>query len=274
MRDYFYTDDFMWDVLGIRALPQRLCQFTSVDSLEKILSSRTLRFSRLDRVNDPEEATAEDLPGAASSVFVSCWTGPEVESIPMWSMYGDQMRGVRLSLPADMFQGRKKPGVFEQGGAISSIDDWLTIERPFPAMSTKGRMIIGPNKVFYSDDPGFRRRRMVHRRHGQAHVFPYDLGMVKGVDWAYEDEWRFKVALISSGVAFPDADYFNTVTLDLKTYPVTTEALFVPLDPEALDELDVMLGPKADQDVADRVADILQVAASKATISRSRLRIR
>ena len=274
MSDYFYTDAFMWDVLKIRKLPSRLCQFTSVDALEKILSTRTLRFSRLDRVNDPEEAMADDLPDAASSVFVSCWTGADIETLPMWSMYGDQMRGVRLSLPADLFRGRPKAAVLEEGGAITAIEDWFTIERSFPAMGGKGRVVIGPNKVFYSDDPAYRKPRMVHRREGQAHVYPYDLGMVKGTDWAFEEEWRFKIALMSFGGLYPDDDYFNTVTLDLKTYPVTTEALFVPLDATALDELDVMLGPKADQTVENRVAQILAAIAPKATISHSRLKVR
>lgn len=274
MRDFFYTDDFMWEVLKIRALPDRLCQFTSVDSLEKILTTRTMKFSRLDRVNDLEEATAEDLPGAASSVFVSCWTGPDIECIPMWAMYGHQLSGVRLSLPSNMFRGREKPCVLEEGGAVSSVDDWVTIERPLPAAGVKTRMIIGPNKVVYSDDPGFRRPRMVQRRGGQAHVFPYDLGMVKGTDWAYEDEWRFKIAMMSSGMAFPDDDYFNTITLDLSTYPVTTEALFVALDPTALNELDVMVGPRADQATVDRVTAILGEHAPSATVSRSRLKVR
>ncbi|MFN4297255.1 MAG: DUF2971 domain-containing protein [Brevundimonas sp.] len=274
MRDYFYTDAFMWDVLKIRELPSRLCQFTSVDALERIVTSRNLRFSRLDRVNDPEEAMAEDLPHAATSIFVSCWTGPDVETLPMWSVYGDQMRGVRLTLPTDLFRGRPKAAVLEEGGAITSINDWFTIERPFPAMGGKGRLVIGPNKVFYSNDPAYRSPRMVHRREGQSHVYPYDLGMVKGTDWAFEDEWRFKIALMSFGAIYPDDDYFNTVTLDLKTYPVTTEALFVPLDPGALDELDVMLGPKADQTVADRVTEILAAAVPRATISRSRLKVR
>ncbi|MFN3668120.1 MAG: DUF2971 domain-containing protein [Brevundimonas sp.] len=274
MRDFFYTDDFMWDVLQVRALPKRLCQFTTIDSLQKILSTRTMRFSRLDRVNDPEEATAEDLPQAASSVFVSCWTGPDIEPIPMWSMYGDQMCGVRLSLPTNMFQGRDKPGVFEQGGAISTIEGWFTIERPFPAASAQGRMVIGPNKVFYSDDPAYRRPRMIQRRGGRAHVFPYDLGMVKGTEWAYEEEWRFKIALLTSAIDYPDDDYFNNVTLDLNAYPVTTEALFLSLDPSALDELEVTLGPKADQAAFDRVTEILADTAPNATLSRSRLNVR
>lgn len=74
--------------------------------------------------------------------------------------------------------------------------------------------------------------------------------------------------------AYPDDDYFNTITLDLKTYPVTTEVLFVALDPSALDELDVMVGPRADQATVDRVTAILAAHAPNATVSRSRLNVR
>src|SRR4051794_29390495 len=99
----FYTDDFMFDVMGIEELPSTLYHYTSVDNLKNILQSCTLRFSRLDNVNDPEEAIASDLPFASSSVFVSCWSSAEAESIPMWSMYGQSFCGIRLRLPANMF---------------------------------------------------------------------------------------------------------------------------------------------------------------------------
>lgn len=65
----------MFDVMGIEELPSVLYQYTSIESLGKILASRTLRFSHLDTVNDPEEAMASDVPLAAGSVFVSCWSG-------------------------------------------------------------------------------------------------------------------------------------------------------------------------------------------------------
>jgi hypothetical protein len=105
--EVFYTDDFMYDVMGIAELPTELYQYTSIDSLDKILESSTLRFSRLDKVNDPEEAIASDLPFASSSVFVSCWSSEEKESIPMWSMYGSRFGGVRIRLPTNMFTGRR-----------------------------------------------------------------------------------------------------------------------------------------------------------------------
>jgi hypothetical protein len=45
------------------------------------------------------------------------------------------------------------------------------------------------------------------------------------------------------------------VTLDLAAYPVEPTALFIPLDPAALDELEVTLGPKADDAVLREVEE-------------------
>lgn len=270
----FYDDDFMFDVMGIEELPSVLYQYTSIESLKKILASRTLRFSRLDAVNDPEEAMALDVPLAASSVFVSCWSGTRAEQIPMWSMYGQHLGGVRIRLPTNMFAGRKEPMIFEKGGALVTVDSWYFINRKSPAMRTSGCSIIGPNKVYYSNDPAYRRRKLVYRYEGTAYFYPYDLGMVKGTDWEYEQEWRFKIAALAFEAQFPDDDYFNKVTLDLKTYPVEPTALFIPLDPSAFDELEVTIGPKANDDAVEEVKRVLAEHAPKATLILSQLRIR
>jgi Protein of unknown function (DUF2971) len=272
--DGFYTDDFMFDVMGIEELPSVLYQYTTIESLEKILTSRTLRFSRLDTVNDPEEASASDVPLAASSVFVSCWSGTEAEQIPMWSMYGQNFGGVRVKLPANMFTGRNEPVVFEKGGAFLTMDSWYSIDRRSPAMGTKSCAIIGPNKVHYSDDPAYRNRRLVYRQAGTAHFYPYDLGMVKGTHWSYEQEWRFKIAALAFETQFSDDEYFNKVTLDLATYSVKAAALFIPLDPSVLNELEVTLGPKADEADVKVVERLLVEHAPKATLARSQVRIR
>lgn len=270
----FYTDDFIYDVMGIRELPSVLYQYTSVDSLEKILSTRTLRFSRLDTVNDPEEASASDIPLAASSVFVSCWSSTEAEQIPMWSMYGQNFEGVRIMLPSNMFAGREEPTVFAKGGAMLTVDGWYSITRKSPAMTTKSCAIIGPNKVYYTDDPTYRNRKLVYRKAGAAHFYPHDLGMVKGAHWSYEQEWRFKIAAFAFDAQYPDNEYLNKVMLDLAAYPVEAAALFIPLDDSALNELKVTLGPKADDATLKFVERILAEHAPSATLARSQVRIR
>lgn len=266
--DIFYTDAFMEEVMGIEALPRFLYQYTSVESLEKILGSGTLRFSRLDKVNDPEEARAADVPLAASSVFVSCWSDSEAESIPMWSMYGRDFSGVRYRMPANMFAGRQNPVVFEQGGAITNVDGEWTITRPPPAASSMSRAVIGPNKVFYSDAPQFRERTLVRTELGRAEYRPYDLGMVKGKHWHYENEWRFKTSVLPFAVPFPDDRYFREITLDLVKYPVLEEAVFVPLDKSAFADIEIVVGPKADSGVWDAAnALIKKYAPGGAVIS-------
>lgn len=189
-------------------------------------------------------------------------------------MYGHNFGGVRIRLLANMFAGRKEPMIFEKGGAFLTVDGRYSIGRKLPAMSTVSCAIIGPNKVYYSDDPAYRSPNLVYRHAGTAYFYPYDLGMVKCTDWSYEQEWRFKIAALAFEAQFPDDEYFNKVTLDLAAYPVEANALFIPLDPFAFDELEVTLGPKADAAAIEEVQRVLAAHAPRATLARSQLRVR
>jgi len=274
MHKPFYTDDFMADVMKIERLPDRLFHYTSVDTLEKILENRSLRFGRLDQMNDPEEARASDVGLASTTVFASCWSSASRESIPLWSIYGGTTKGVRLSMPTNMFLGRQRPTVLQYGGAITSVNTELRIERQPPAMSSVMRSVIGPNKVFYTDDDSFKVRPLVLRADGIAHYNPYDLGMAKGKEWAYEDEWRFKIALMSFAHEFPDDEFLNKVTMNFEEFPVLTTQVFVPLDPSALDELVVTAGPRVSDQEFDCIQTLVQRYAARAEVARSSLAMR
>jgi hypothetical protein len=278
MKPYFYDDDFMWNVLGIRELPTTLFQYTSLDSLEKILENQSIRFSRLDTVNDPEEATAADVQAAATSVFVSCWSASETESIPMWSMYGDRFQGVRLALPSNMFLARQKPMVFAKGGAqlivgYDSTPLWV-VDRETPAMQKFGRGLTGPNKIHYSNDPIFRTPTIFHREAGRVNCYTYDLGMAKTPHWSYEDEWRYKISYFPDETNWPDDSFFRNVTADFKTYPVLTEQIFVPLDPSAFDGLSITKGPLMSEADGARLSDIVSKFAPSSKISDSGIPMR
>ncbi len=80
-----------------------LHHYTTVSTLALILRHQTLRFSRLDQFDDITEGRSiNDFPYGAR-MFASCWSAANEESIPQWVMYGDAMRGVRLSLRRDPF---------------------------------------------------------------------------------------------------------------------------------------------------------------------------
>ena len=80
----------------------KIHHYTSIETLEAILKNKTIRFNRMDFVDDPNEIEL-DINGMAFAkyIFISCWTLEENESIPQWSMYAGQSRGVRITLDSE-----------------------------------------------------------------------------------------------------------------------------------------------------------------------------
>ncbi|QES90344.1 hypothetical protein [Rhizosphaericola mali] len=79
--------------------------YTSIDTLARILDSQSIRFNRLDKLDDMEEGSG--IPDYIRSwVFTSCWTESSEENIALWKMYADRYvgKGVRIALPRDMFK--------------------------------------------------------------------------------------------------------------------------------------------------------------------------
>jgi hypothetical protein len=270
----FYTDDFMADVMGIEGPPDVLYHYTSIEALALILANRTLRFSRLDSVNDPEEASASDLPNAATLVFASCWTAQERESLAMWRMYTPNMQGVRIALPNNPFVGRSKVTIFNKGGARQLIDSKLTITRENQGMGIATRAVTGPNKIYYTDDPKYRNGSCLINEGDRWAVQLHDLGMFKNNYWAFEEEWRYKVLATFSEAILDQPSLMSHPALDLERYPVQQRAIFVPLDAECLQMMDVLLGPCVTPGQEILIEALLSQYAPKANLKRSEIRVR
>lgn len=270
----FYTDDFMWDVMGITALPDVLYHYTSIDTLALILANRTLRFSRLDAVNDPEEASSCDLGGASTLVFASCWTAQERESLAMWRMYTPDMQGLRIALPNNPFSGRHKPIIFEKGGAMQRIDGEININRENGGHGIRSYSITGPNKIYYTDDKSYRNGPCLVDEGDRWTVQLHDLGMVKNLYWAFEEEWRYKILASFSEAILSEPRPASHPALDLIAFPVRETAVFAPLDPQCLQSMEVLLGPcvTAGQELA--VKALLSAYAPAATLKKSAIQVR
>lgn len=83
----------------------KIYHYTSIETLALILKNKTIRFNRLDHVDDVDEAAygfgvQKTLLGQYS--FVSCWTKEESENIALWNMYTNY-KGVRIGFDEDMF---------------------------------------------------------------------------------------------------------------------------------------------------------------------------
>ena len=96
--------------------------YTNIDVLALILKNRTLRFNRLDQVDDPEESNfVSNGVNIGPYAFVSCWTEEKEESIPMWKMYTREKWGVRLSLEKDgLFKTYTDHEKFTHNGLVST----------------------------------------------------------------------------------------------------------------------------------------------------------
>lgn len=77
--------------------------YTSIAALAAILRHKTIRFGRLDTLDDTQEAQRIGNFNFGGMLFASCWVEKGEEDIAQWAMYGDAMRGVRISLPRQPF---------------------------------------------------------------------------------------------------------------------------------------------------------------------------
>lgn len=85
----------------------KIYHYTNISTLALILKNKTIRFNRLDTVDDLEEGRLESNGILFSKyTFVSCWTENFEESIPLWRLYTKDDNGIRICL--------KKDGMFKK----------------------------------------------------------------------------------------------------------------------------------------------------------------
>jgi hypothetical protein len=187
----------------------KLFHYTSLEGLAYILSSKSIRFSRLDKVNDVDEGASADYDEAHTMVFASCWTASEDERIELWSLYTN-LRGVRIALPSDMFRisddedsginnihNRKRiawsdlTGDQKKGLILKRRRAAGSFLHPQPnTLSYVLPEIWGPERLRYVD-PAELPVRVFDQSTGTYDVS--ELGLKKSQVWYFEDEIRFRL---------------------------------------------------------------------------------
>ena len=87
----------------------KIYHYTSIDTLALILLNKTIRFNRLDQVDDKKESefgSGDSDVKIGMYIFVSCWTKNPKENPSLWK-YIEEKAGkrnaVRIALDEDMF---------------------------------------------------------------------------------------------------------------------------------------------------------------------------
>lgn len=239
----------------------KIYHYTSIDSLALILSFKTLRFTRLDRVDDVSEAQTHLGIPFGKYFFVSCWTQQAADNIAQWKMYGGDMMGVRIELPAYPFRLmtlENGPGLELQGDRTSPLANHELYGRNFmihPPL-VEGMQFAGP--VEYVSDVSERYAAAITHTTDDAGSTSYvftnfnNLARLKSEVWAFQSEYRFVLSANPISPPFPDEGLLPPISV-AQLASMGSEMISgrdpgityidVPLEPKILDQMVIRVGP-------------------------------
>ncbi|KZL26270.1 DUF2971 domain-containing protein [Pseudovibrio sp. Ad37] len=252
--------------------------YTTIQALACILEKRTIRLTRLDCLNDPDEGAAVTFDNAAKQVYCSSWTSLSHDTIPMWRMYSG-FDGVRLGLPAKMFKIHsdiinvsKEPGYPIK---FSSLNTKITVTTQNSATGETVHayldQLLGPDEIHYKLNTS-QTLAVVHaNNYGEERDFHNykKIGLFKAHHWEFENEVRFRLVqnlntVLPSGIARQVRDDIS----------YAEKAVHIPLKDDILDHAQILLGPNCkDSPNAIIVEALVEKYAPLARISESQIRV-
>jgi hypothetical protein len=231
--------------------------YTSIQNLALILSSRKIRFNRLDKVDDLNEI--DGLPRRFGTyVYISCWTDDIEESLPLWKMYTQNMRGVRITLPKDMFKKNLLKYATTEAGLTKDMYSPLSSEE----MITNNYFISN----FFENESSFFKHIVYEDNYPQIHKKNYNetgksleisnlymYGAYKKKIWEFEKECRFTLyALPLLPLEHPLINGKTEKQMELITYGMLNDIenvanyIDVDLEESIIDNISLRLGPMCD----------------------------
>lgn len=271
----------------------RLYHYTSIDSLALILKNKSIRFTRMDLLDDLEESINSSGVNIGNYSFASCWTYDKEESIPLWKMYTENGLGVRISLDSDMFKDYINPNPIQVSGISFSTKD-----SPLAITKTPLEDFINPNimvlpitpteintrlfkQVEYVENVYEMNRNCVRivsgeNNYSRFYIYHPIIGKYKNKRWAFQKEVRF-VILIFPGKVFKDSASFlkgyEQWLFDVwsKNFPNTITHYDMFLKDDIFDTMNITLSPSMPASKQIIVDALLSKYAPKASITSSAL---
>lgn len=244
-----------------------LYHYTSLETLALILSNKTICFNNLLNVDDIEEAETEDMGNFGKFVYVSCWTEDQEESIPLWNLYTPNMHGVRIKLPLFPFKKYR----FSKGTYYLSedVETYINMEKLYNEdevciVSSQPKLIEveytnEKNKLFpkirLESCEGALQKFLSAKNLsdiGDTFNINYDLsniGKFKRENWKFQKEWRYTISISPIGMKESNPPSFEKQQnllkkLEDRNLKVPYQRLFLDLDEDALDKMEIVFGPR------------------------------
>lgn len=193
--------------------PAVLYHYASLDTLALILHNRTIRFSRLDKVDDPQERRSADSQNLGKMKLVSCWTSSDEESIPMWREYAGAECGVRIQMKSHPF--KRYSVSTESLNKLSSEAVLNALGGSFDGLHLPLEDLWDKNYLFFETARDVELLHEVKYTNDETLLFPKvirsfedggieanlnALGVHKTTAWSYQKEWRYILTAVPIGI--------------------------------------------------------------------------
>lgn len=193
--------------------PAALYHYTSLETLALILRNRTIRFTRLDKVDDPQERRSADSLNLGKMKLVSCWTSAEEESIPMWREYAGAECGVRIQMKRYPFEqysvSTESLSKLSRDAVLNAPDGSLDgIHLPLEDFWDKNYLFFETardvemlHEVEYTNDETLMFPKVIRSfEDGGFEANLNALGVHKTTAWSYQKEWRYILTAVPIGI--------------------------------------------------------------------------
>lgn len=262
----------------------KIYHYTSLENLALILKHKTIRFNRLDRMDDPCEKTfLLNQIDWSPYTYVSCWTENPSESIPLWHVYTDSGKGVRIGIESDFIDWDKQSIAF----SVPSR------QRHHKSVSKDSSCAISvtfnPTRIYrpLSDDLCY--RKVEYASEQEYAEFEQNIGRVSSyldideemmrkyvgrlrkAKWSFQEETRFIIYAVpytSTDAVVSHQDFINLIRLSM---PNNVPYIDVPIKSERLRNIEVTLGPEVNEAHGILARSLLQKYAPNAQLSFSAL---
>lgn len=235
-------------------------QYTSIETLALILEHLNIKFNSLQYVDDVEEVECDEVKDVGKFIFVSCWTKYPVENIALWNMYTPDMKGIRLRMPIQWFDEKN-----------SDIKQQLS-DNKLQSYGYKDaydcQHIIYKEDIRYCHSGEYKKSIVTSYSDGDTMMNMFRIGRYKNELWKFQNEYRYIIKSVPVGFKLGKT---NSENLEQKYNKLNEfepndkhkNGIFVKINPEKLNEIEIVLGPKCTEAHKLIVDSLLEKYSSK-----------